>query len=118
MRATALMTSIVILGGAGAAVAQGAPGAGNPRAGQQLALYTHTCDSCHTVVANQSRQGMPLEGYGPSFFDIANRRNTTAQSLTAFLSHPHPYGRMPLPDLTPTQIADVGAYILSLRRRR
>ena len=117
MRVTVLLASIVFLAGAGPAGAQSASGAGgSAKAGLLLAL--HTCVTCHTVAAHQSRQGMPLEGYGPSFFDIANRRDTTRQSLTAFLSHPHPYGRMPIPDLTPTQIADVGAYILSLRRRR
>jgi mono/diheme cytochrome c family protein len=91
-----------------------APPHGNAAAGQQFAL--RHCDSCHVVAAKQDLAPMP--NYGPSFFDIAKRPDVTAQSLQAFLSKPHPGIKMPYPDLTPAQIADVSAYLLGLRGRR
>ena len=58
-----------------------------------------------------------LSHYAPSFYDVANRPNTTAQSLQAFLAHPHSYQSTPYPDLTPIQASDIVSYILSLRGR-
>lgn len=87
---------------------------GSAAAGREVAL--HNCDSCHVVAANQELR--PLVGnYAPSFFDIANKPATTEASLQAFLSHTHAYGNMPYPDLTPRDLANVVAYILSLRGR-
>jgi hypothetical protein len=48
---------------------------------------------------------------------VANRPNTTAQSLEAFLAHPHGYQSMPYPELTPAQVTDLVSYIVSLRGR-
>jgi hypothetical protein len=50
---------------------------------------------------------------GPSFQDIANTKGMTATALRVFLTTSHP--KMPNLILTPEQIADVSAYILSLR---
>lgn len=97
---------------AGVASAQQATYSGSATAGREVALYN--CDSCHVVAAKQELR--PLVGnYAPSFFDIANKPTTTEASLRAFLSHNHAYGNMPYPDLTPRDLADVVAYILSLR---
>ncbi len=95
--------------------AQEARGRPDVAAGDRLAAQI--CDECH-VVGGQPDTPSILRGYGPSFFAIANKPDTTAQSLRAFLLHPHAFARMPYPDLTPKQAADVAAYILSLRGRR
>jgi mono/diheme cytochrome c family protein len=70
------------------------------------------CGKCHAIGANESD---PRIDVVPSFASIARMRSTTATSLNAFLSTPHP----PMPDFTLTrqEIADVSAYILSLRPR-
>jgi mono/diheme cytochrome c family protein len=83
-------------------------------AGHEFALYN--CDGCHVVAANQDVPPMP--NYGPSFFDIANKPTTTAESLRIFLSHPHAYANMPYPDLSGTDLNNVVDYILSLRGKR
>ncbi len=79
-------------------------------------LAQRVCGACHIVAANQDLSPL-VPNYGPSFFDVARRPATTAGTLQAFLSHPHPLGNMPYPALTPAQTADVSAYILSLRSR-
>ena len=50
---------------------------------------------------------------GPNFQDIANTKGMTATALRVFLTTSHP--NMPNLILTPDQITDVTAYILSLR---
>ena len=83
------------------------------KAGHQLAI--NVCEECH-VVASREETPSSLRGYGPSFFDIANKEGITEQSLRAFLTHPHALAKMPYPDLTAEQTTAVAAYILSLRR--
>jgi mono/diheme cytochrome c family protein len=107
--------AIVILGVSGGAGGQNLPPRGDPQAGQRIA--GRACDACHIVVAHQELTPL-VPNAAPSFFAIADRPGTTQQSLAAFLAHAHPYGRMPYPELTPAQIADISAYILSLRHRR
>ena len=53
---------------------------------------------------------------GPAFRDIANTPGMTTTALTAFLTTSHP--KMPNLILTPKEMADVTAYILSLRHHR
>jgi mono/diheme cytochrome c family protein len=108
-----LITSIAAC--TAAAGAQNLPHPPDPQAGQRLAM--RVCDACHIVAPHQELSPL-VPNYGPSWFDVANRPDTTAQSLEAFLARPHPFGQMPYPALTPAQVADVSAYILSLRRRR
>jgi hypothetical protein len=50
---------------------------------------------------------------GPAFRDIANTRGMTATAIRVFLTTSHP--KMPNLILIPEEIADVSAYILSLR---
>jgi hypothetical protein len=52
----------------------------------------------------------------PSFWSIARMPSTTAMSLQAFLSTPH--HRMPDYSLSRQEIADISAYILSLKTAR
>ena len=117
MRASCLVAAIVLTIGitTGAVLAQDTRHRADANAGRQLA--TRVCEECHVAA---SRQELPssLTGYGPSFYVIANKPDTTAQSLRAFLARPHALAKMPYPDLTADQITDVAAYILSLRGRR
>lgn len=100
---------------AAAASAQSPTPRGATQEGRRLALGK--CDACHVVAADQ--QYLPLlPHYAPTFFDVANRPDTSAESLEAFLAHPHSYQSMPSPDLTSTEVADLAAYILSLRGRQ
>ncbi len=82
---------------------------GDRLAGHELAM--RWCSSCHVVDPAQQRQGIDAV---PTFASVAAMSSTTATSLLVFLSTPH----TPMPDfkLTRDDIANVSAYILSLRR--
>ncbi len=88
---------------------------GDIEAGHRLAL--RVCDACHVVASNQEMAPL-VQRYAPSFFDIARRPGTNAPSIAAYLAQYHPRGNMPYPDLTPAQVGDISAYILSLKGRR
>jgi mono/diheme cytochrome c family protein len=69
------------------------------------------CSACHVVDAEQ---GPPRRIFiGPGFRNIANRPGITATALRVLLTTSHP--KMPNPIVPPEQMADVIAYILSLR---
>ncbi len=116
MRALLSTAAVLMLVGAlaGAAGAQNPPHRGDPQAGRTLAL--RVCDACHVVASDDPTPPL-VPRYAPSFFDIAKRPGTTAQSLEGFLAHSHPLANMPSPGLTAAQMADVAAYILTLRGR-
>jgi len=82
---------------------------GDRLAGHELAM--RWCSSCHVVDPAQQTQGIDAV---PTFASVAGMRSTTLSSLRVFLSTPH----TPMPDfkLTRDDIANVSAYILSLRR--
>jgi mono/diheme cytochrome c family protein len=69
------------------------------------------CSGCHAV---DPRQALGTD-IAPSLAAIAAMPATTAMSLHAFLTTPHE--RMPDLKLSSTDIDNVVAYILSLRRR-
>ena len=72
------------------------------------------CSACHVV--DTEHQRLPRRIFiGPGFRSIANRPGMTATALRAFLTTSHP--KMPDPILTPDQMPDVIAYILSLRSK-
>ena len=71
-------------------------------------------NSCHVVEPTNPSPRMVV--IGPDFQDIANTKGMTATALRVFLTTSHP--KMPNLILAPQQIADVSAYILSLRERR
>ena len=92
---------------AGAATAQEI---GDAAAGRQLA--DAWCGSCHVAGPTAARG---VSNGVPTFAGIARRKSTTAMSLRVFLQSPH--ARMPDLHLSRDEIADVSAYILSLRSR-
>ena len=75
-------------------------------AGRQIAK--RWCSSCHEVGKAPVQNDV-----SPPFMAIARMPSTTTISLNAFLSTPH--HRMPDYSLTRQEIADVSAYILSLK---
>jgi len=81
------------------------------QAGHQLAKMW--CSACHQVESSPSGISRDTP---PSFAAIAGMPSTTSMSLTVFLSTPHP--AMPNFSLSRKEIADVSAYILSLRPAR
>ena len=79
---------------------------GDVSAGQKLVQAD--CSSCH-----DGKGSVPTRQQGPSLRAVAAMPSTTSISLHAFLLTPH--ANMPDYHLTPREIDDVVAYILSLR---
>ena len=77
------------------------------------AFAREACKACHAVEPSRLPRRFEI---GPSFRDIANTPGMTTTALTAFLTTSHP--KMPNLILTPEEITDVTAYILSLRHHR
>jgi mono/diheme cytochrome c family protein len=69
------------------------------------------CSSCHSIAADETKAASDA---APSFSSIAQMKSTTSMSLAAFLGTPHQH--MPNYVLSRTEIRDVSAYILSLRK--
>ena len=84
---------------------------GDIEAGHDLA--EEACKSCHMIEPEQ-RVPSRIE-IAPPFRDIADSPGMTVTSLKVFLTSSHT--KMPNPIRTPGEIADVAAYILSLRDR-
>ena len=91
------------------ALPAGAQEGGDRLAGHELA--TRWCGNCHVVDPSQQRQAIDAV---PTFAAVAAMKSTTAMSLQVFLSTPH--GPMPDYSLSRAEIANVSAYILSLRK--
>jgi mono/diheme cytochrome c family protein len=90
---------------------------GDADAGRDLALSA--CTGCHVVSVDQPFA--PLLKGSPDFLEIANRLNVTAASLRrtiAALPLVPRKGGMANPHLTNEQLADVAAYIMTLRIHR
>ena len=90
-------------------LAAGAQESVNRAAGHDLAL--RWCSSCHLVDPSQQHQ---VSDAVPTFVAVAAMKSTTTASLRVFLSTPH--ARMPDFALSGDNIADLSAYILSLRK--
>ena len=71
------------------------------------------CGNCHAI---EAAGHAPATDGAPTFASIANMNSTTAMSLAVFLSTPH--ANMPNYTLSRQEIADIAAYILSLRSKR
>jgi mono/diheme cytochrome c family protein len=87
---------------------------GDADAGRKLAL--DACTGCHLV--SDGQRFAPLLKGAPSFREIGNRPNVTAASLRrtiAALPQVPRKGRMANPLLTHDQLADIAAYIMTLR---
>lgn len=89
------------------AVAGGAAGQSAGDSWEGRALAERSCAACHAIA--------PERPGAPSFFEIANRPETTIPRLRVFLRTPH--DRMPAIVLSADEIEDVIAFILILRRR-
>ena len=92
----------------GATLAEDIPG--DVVAGRTLVVKE--CSACHSVSAEQ--RTMRLDA-APGFDEIANKAQTTAISLRAFLQQPHP--TMPNLILTEAERDNAIAYILSLKQQ-
>ncbi len=81
----------------------------DPAAGKATAMKW--CASCHLV--EQGQATAPAAGV-PSFAAIAAKPDQTADRIAGAIVAPHP----PMPDLqlSRQQIADLAAYILTLRK--
>ncbi len=78
---------------------------------QGKALAEKLCTNCHLVGSAQQQQ--PANADVPSFPEIANLEGQSAGAITARIMLPkHP---MPTIPLTKAELADLAAYILSLR---
>ena len=77
------------------------------------AFAREACKACHKVEPSRLPRRFEI---GPALRDIANTPGMTTTALTAFLTTSHP--KMPNLILTPKEITDVTAYILSLRHHR
>ncbi|HTW51242.1 MAG TPA: c-type cytochrome [Stellaceae bacterium] len=116
MRKLCLATSALFLIGFTviSALAQDQARPGSARAGREFVGYN--CDACHVVAADQPLRPL-VSGYAPSFTEVANRPDMTPTALRDFLSRQHGYSNMPYPDLAPADLANVVAYVMSLRHR-
>ena len=83
-----------------------------PEPSKGHALAERLCTSCHIV--NKAAAGAAVSADVPSFSAIANRPNQTVEAIAGRIVIPHP--PMPSIQLTRAEIADLAAYILSLRR--
>jgi len=67
------------------------------------------CSACHLVTPDQARANADV----PTFSSLAQRLPTDADFLSAFIANPHP--PMPNMGLSRQDIADVLAYIATLK---
>ena len=78
---------------------------------QGKVLAEKLCTNCHLVGSAQQQQ--PANADVPSFKEIADREDQSAGAITARIMLPkHPMPQIPL---TKAELADLAAYILSLR---
>lgn len=106
MKMQTVVLAVIALTAGGAAHAQNS---GDADAGRMIAR--DSCATCHAVF----RDGKPSPNVqAPPFESIAAVPGMTAIALRAALTSPH--HRMPNIVLSPTEMADVIAYILSLKR--
>ena len=108
------------LGIAPVALAQEQSDAAAIRAGKNIAVTS--CVACHVVSPGQTV--LPVLGTGASFADIANRSDSTPNSLSAAMlsSKAHDPGKtgtlLPMGGISDAERLEVAAYILSLRTVR
>ena len=104
-----LATGLAVLCSSMSALAQQIPGTPDKARGQALA--ERLCTNCHLVAAGQDHANVDV----PSFREIANREGQTIGAITGRIILPkHPMPQIPLDK---SELADLAAYILSLRDR-
>ena len=100
------MLGLVVSGGTIDAPVTSAP---NSQHGKELAA--RLCSNCHLVGTSEQQQA---NADVPSFHEIANKEGQSAGAIMAHIMLPkHP---MPTIPLTKSELADLSAYILSLRQ--
>jgi len=116
-----LATAIGFFLGMAGADGQSGPEQRTIRAGHMVAVTA--CIACHVVSHDQTIE--PVLGPGiPSFEEIANRPNTTIESLKSSMkvARWHDPGMaatlLPMSRISDAERAQVAAYILSLRTER
>jgi len=93
----------------GAAFAFAAPVTNQPDPVHGKDLAVRLCANCHLVGAGQEQANVDI----PSFHEIANKEAQTEGTIMAHIALPkHP---MPTIPLTKKELADLAAYIMSLR---
>ena len=105
---TVFTLGAVLLLGTGLAFA--GPVTSEPDSAHGKDLAARLCSNCHLVGAlRQERANADI----PSFHEIANMKTQTAGAIVAHIILPkHP---MPVIPLTKSELADLAAYIMSLR---
>lgn len=104
--------------GAGTAVlagllASGAAFAADGVAARGEVLAKRWCAGCHVVAADQTRASSDA----PSFFALTGETARTPESLAAYLALPETvHGKMPDLHLSRVEIADVVAYVETLKK--
>jgi mono/diheme cytochrome c family protein len=107
LRAISAFGTMCLLG-AGLSLAAPATNQPDPVHGKDLAM--RLCANCHLVSASQEHANVDV----PSFNEIANKETQTAGAIMAHIMLPkHP---MPTIPLTQSELADLAAYILSMRK--
>ena len=107
VRAYTLSTLVFVA--SGAAFAAPVTSAPNSQHGKELAA--RLCSNCHLVGTSEQQQA---NADVPSFHEIANKEGQSAGAIMAHIMLPkHP---MPTIPLTKSELADLSAYILSLRQ--
>ncbi len=108
MKLLVLVSTLLSLFMAGAAFAAKIPGQPDPEHGKTLA--ESLCSNCHLVGAGTQEH---VNADVPSFREIANVPGRTAGDIIGFIILPkHPMPEIPL---TKAELADLAAYIVSLR---
>jgi mono/diheme cytochrome c family protein len=103
-----IIVTVPILFAAGLGLAAPVPGQPDPFHGKELAQQL--CSNCHLVDNQQQQTNADV----PSFNEIANKEGQTAGTIMAHIMLPkHP---MPTIPLTQSELADLAAYILSMRK--
>jgi mono/diheme cytochrome c family protein len=105
---TVLTLGVALLLGAGLAFAAPVTNRPDPLHGKELAQ--RLCSNCHLVDNQQQQANADV----PSFNEIGNKEGQTAGAIMAHIILPkHP---MPTIPLTKSELADLAAYILSMRK--
>jgi mono/diheme cytochrome c family protein len=107
IRSVATLVVFIFLGGVRAIAG---PVTSAPDAGHGRQLASSLCSNCH-LVGDPEQQQANVDI--PSFQEIANKAGQSAGAIMAHILLPkHP---MPVIPLTKSELADLAAYILSLR---
>jgi mono/diheme cytochrome c family protein len=110
---------LTLLVSAVAAMAQSGADARSARVGRTaqvtrgLAIATSHCSACHAVTAG----GISPDPEAPPWDAVVNKPGLTLATLRTFLRDSHNYPTQMNFEIAPAQIADIAAYMITLKRR-